>query len=58
MGGTQKSILRREATRSARADRQHYWAGLPNNKEEAAYFGKFGKLFHLIRRASEKQLTP
>ena len=51
-------LLRREATRSARAKHQLYWTELTKKMEATAHFGNFDKLFRLIRRTSGKQLTP
>jgi hypothetical protein len=47
--------LRREATRSARNDRNRYWAEIADKMESAANVGDFGKLFRLLRNASGKR---
>ena len=46
--------LRREATRSARSDRNRYWSELATTMENAATTGNFGLLYRLIRTASGK----
>ena len=50
--------LQREATRSARADRNRYWVGMANSMENASHVGDFGKLFRLIRNASGRRCLP
>uniref|UniRef100_A0A183ASH9 HTH CENPB-type domain-containing protein n=1 Tax=Echinostoma caproni TaxID=27848 RepID=A0A183ASH9_9TREM len=47
--------LRREATRSAKADRRKYWNELANKMETAASACHFGDLFRVIRSASVRR---
>ena len=44
--------LRREATRSARSDRNQYWSNMATTMEDAANSGNFGLLYRLIRSSS------
>ena len=47
--------LRRGATRSARRDRQRYWAEMACTMESASNASDFGRLFRLIRKASGRR---
>ena len=49
--------LRREATRSARADRNQYWSTVATDMETAANTGNVGRLFRLLRLASQRNYS-
>ena len=50
--------LRRQATRSARRDRQAYWAEVAGLMESATNCGDYHQLYRLLRKASGKQVLP
>ena len=54
-GSVEYRSLRRQATRSARNDRNQYWVNLAQEMEDASNNGHFGTLFRLLRISSGRR---